>query len=387
MWNDKSPPLWRILVGGGLVRAPLGVWFAWLALDGALFARFEDDLDSIKMLRLAFASCVALVLGGALAPLRPLQRLVGHRWSCSLGASFSGIGLLASALAVNVWQFLVASGVILAVGGALSLSPPLCLGFYHHPTRKATVAGAVNAGALLTAAVGILLSVTWLEPWFEYTGHGTGDDNGVSSSSSGGNDDSTSAPDCSGLLSNRVDICARVPFSVALLGVATATLGFLGAWCLPRSRPPSRGAMTSSRVTSTNNFARAGGGVAALVVVAADNIDDGQSHGKDDDDDDDDARSSVRSSILTTARGSTLLRRGGKHRSSGCGGRGGGDGDSSRGGSLFAGSDGGTEEEEENDWASSSVSIGSSITTSGEDGQQGQSFHSSRSTRHRYQQI
>jgi len=325
-------------------------------------------MDSIKMLRLAYASCAALVLGGALAPLRPLQRLVGHRWSCSLGALFSGIGLLASALAVNVWQFLVASGVILAVGGALSLSPPLCLGFYHHPTRKATVAGAVNAGALLTAAVGILLSVTWLEPWFEFTGHGTDDDNGDSSSSlgesSGGDDDRTSAPDCSGLLSNRVDICALVPFSVALLGVATAALGFLGAWCLPRSRPPSRGAMTSRRVTSTSKFAR-----------AANNVDDGQSHGNDDDD----ARSSV-SSVPTTARGSALLRRGGGNRGSGCGGRGGGDGDSSRGGSLFAGSDGGADEDD--DWASS-VSIGSSITTLGGDEHQGASFHSSRSARHR----
>lgn len=226
MGHKTPPPLWRLLVGGTLARAPQGVWFAWVTLDGPVFSRFENDIGTLGKLHAGHAVCLVVGLAGCLAAVRPLQRLVGHRASVALGAMFVGLGLLSSALAVNVWQFLIGSGAVVAIGCALALSPPLCLGFYHYPRRKGLLSGVVNAGSFLGAALAAALAFTWLRPWLDFEG---GDDDAV--------------PDCSGDLVNKGsdNRCWRVPSALALLGLGVGALGSLGAMLLPDSEPGSSG--------------------------------------------------------------------------------------------------------------------------------------------------
>jgi hypothetical protein len=190
---------------------------------------------TVDRLHLGHAACLLVFFAGGLAPLRPLQRLVGHRWSVGLGAFTVGIGLVGSSFAVNVWQFLIGSGAVVGLGCALSLLPPLCLGFYHYPARKGLVGGVVNLGALLGTGVAVLLATTWLRPWFGYaeSGHAAGNDD---------DDDNMGAgvPNCQGAVADDGSeafqaLCWRVPAAMALLGVAVALCGLCGAATLPKS--------------------------------------------------------------------------------------------------------------------------------------------------------
>jgi len=180
--------------------------------------------------------CLLFFFAGGLAPVRPLQRLVGDRWSVGLSACTVGVGLVGSAFAVNVWQFLVGSGAVVGVGCALGLIPPLCLGFQYFPTRKGLVGGIINGGMLLGTSVAALLATTWLRPWFDY-----GEQDAASGNSDADDDAwSQGVPDCHGAAIDDAGkvaaaICWRVPGAMLILGAAVTAFGLCGAALLPKN--------------------------------------------------------------------------------------------------------------------------------------------------------
>jgi len=178
--------------------------------------------------------CLLFFFAGGLTPVRPLQHLIGHRWSVGLSAWTVGVGLVGSAFAVNVWQFLVGSGAVVGLGCALGHVPPLCVGFRYFPSRKGLVGGVINGGMLLGTSVAALLATTWLRPWFDY---------GEQDAASGNGDDdawSQAVPDCHGAAIDDAGkvaaaICWRVPGAMLILGAAVTAFGLCGAALLPKS--------------------------------------------------------------------------------------------------------------------------------------------------------
>jgi hypothetical protein len=214
----KEISLHSVLVGGALSRASFGIWFCWICFNGAILKRFRSEVGSLR----AISKIIALVLiffALCILPARPLQELLGPRWSCFLGTLFVSIGLLASAVSSNIWQFFIAAGAVVSLGCAIMFTPPLCFGFQHHPKHKGLICGVMNSGMLIGVAIGILLSVSLLRPWMNY-GEGLVND-------------ADTEPKCGGYFWTTAMLCRNLSVTTFTMGVVLGLIGTMGAFSIP----------------------------------------------------------------------------------------------------------------------------------------------------------
>ncbi|MFA0084698.1 OFA family MFS transporter [Vibrio sp. 10N.261.51.F12] len=145
---SKIDKAMRILIAGFCINLCLGILYAWSVFNKALVSEWgwsaADASSPYAIATITFSLC--LLVAGI------LQDRMGPRNILILGASLTGIGMIASSFAESVLVLNITFGVITGAGigfGYACLSPSAMKWF--HPSKKGMVNGLIAAGFGLAA--------------------------------------------------------------------------------------------------------------------------------------------------------------------------------------------------------------------------------------------
>ncbi|PMH44548.1 oxalate:formate antiporter [Vibrio sp. 10N.286.49.B3] len=145
---SKIDKAMRILLAGFCINLCLGILYAWSVFNKALVTDFgwsaADASSPYAVATIAFSAC--LLIAGI------LQDRMGPRNILILGASMTGLGMIASSFAESVLMLNITFGLITGSGigfGYACLAPAAMKWF--HPSKKGMVNGLIAAGFGLAA--------------------------------------------------------------------------------------------------------------------------------------------------------------------------------------------------------------------------------------------
>lgn len=145
---SKIDKAMRILLAGFCINLCLGILYAWSVFNKALVTDFgwsaADASSPYAIATIAFSVC--LLVAGI------LQDRMGPRNILILGATLTGLGMIASGFASSVLMLNLTFGVMTGAGigfGYACLSPSAMKWF--HPSKKGMVNGLIAAGFGLAA--------------------------------------------------------------------------------------------------------------------------------------------------------------------------------------------------------------------------------------------
>ncbi|MGF1748256.1 MULTISPECIES: L-lactate MFS transporter [Vibrio] len=145
---SKIDKAMRILIAGFCINLCLGILYAWSVFNKALVSEWgwsaADASSPYAIATITFSLC--LLVAGV------LQDRMGPRNILILGATLTGLGMIASSFAESVLVLNITFGVITGAGigfGYACLSPSAMKWF--HPSKKGMVNGLIAAGFGLAA--------------------------------------------------------------------------------------------------------------------------------------------------------------------------------------------------------------------------------------------
>ncbi|MFH0259409.1 OFA family MFS transporter [Vibrio barjaei] len=145
---SKIDKAMRILIAGFCINLCLGILYAWSVFNKALVSEWgwsaADASSPYAIATITFSIC--LLVAGI------LQDRMGPRSILILGATLTGLGMIASSFAQSVLMLNITFGVITGAGigfGYACLSPSAMKWF--HPSKKGMVNGLIAAGFGLAA--------------------------------------------------------------------------------------------------------------------------------------------------------------------------------------------------------------------------------------------
>ncbi|MCG9788753.1 OFA family MFS transporter [Vibrio barjaei] len=145
---SKIDKAMRILIAGFCINLCLGILYAWSVFNKALVSEWgwsaADASSPYAIATITFSIC--LLVAGI------LQDRMGPRNILILGATLTGLGMIASSFAQSVLMLNITFGVITGAGigfGYACLSPSAMKWF--HPSKKGMVNGLIAAGFGLAA--------------------------------------------------------------------------------------------------------------------------------------------------------------------------------------------------------------------------------------------
>lgn len=145
---SKIDKAMRILIAGFCINLCLGILYAWSVFNKALVSEWgwsaADASSPYAIATITFSIC--LLVAGV------LQDRMGPRNILILGATLTGLGMIASSFAESVMMLNITFGMITGAGigfGYACLSPSAMKWF--HPSKKGMVNGLIAAGFGLAA--------------------------------------------------------------------------------------------------------------------------------------------------------------------------------------------------------------------------------------------
>ncbi|MGR5176331.1 L-lactate MFS transporter [Vibrio parahaemolyticus] len=145
---SKIDKAMRILIAGFCINLCLGILYAWSVFNKALVSDWgwsaADASSPYAIATITFSIC--LLVAGV------LQDRMGPRNILILGATLTGLGMIASSFAQSVLMLNITFGVVTGAGigfGYACLSPSAMKWF--HPSKKGMVNGLIAAGFGLAA--------------------------------------------------------------------------------------------------------------------------------------------------------------------------------------------------------------------------------------------
>jgi MFS transporter, OFA family, oxalate/formate antiporter len=134
---------WKVLLAGLCINLTLGVLYSWSVIKEALVQDWNwSNSDASLPYTVAILTwAIALIFAGR------LQDKIGPRKVVTLGAIFTGLGLILASLTSSVLLLTVAFGILAGagIGFAYSAVTPPALKWFH-PSKKGMVTGIVVSG-------------------------------------------------------------------------------------------------------------------------------------------------------------------------------------------------------------------------------------------------
>ena len=134
---------WKVLLAGLCINLTLGVLYSWSVIQKALVQDWNwSNSDASLPYTVAILTwAIALIFAGR------LQDKIGPRKVVTMGAIFTGLGLILSGLTSSVLLLTIAFGVLAGagIGFAYSAVTPPALKWFH-PSKKGMVTGIVVSG-------------------------------------------------------------------------------------------------------------------------------------------------------------------------------------------------------------------------------------------------
>ncbi|MFS0688794.1 OFA family MFS transporter [Sporosarcina sp. 179-K 8C2 HS] len=134
---------WKVLLAGLCINLTLGVLYSWSVIQKVLVQDWNWSTSdaSLPYTVAIVAWAIALIFAGG------LQDKIGPRKVVTLGAIFTGVGLILAGFTSNVLLLTAAFGILAGagIGFAYSAVTPPALKWFH-PSKKGMVTGIVVSG-------------------------------------------------------------------------------------------------------------------------------------------------------------------------------------------------------------------------------------------------